>query len=408
MAMTTSLLPAFALMALGMWLDRRANRAFDLLAVGASEECEKLALEEATRELPGPVSDEYLTAAAIARAMQGDVEAARGYLDQREGSVHDLHGLSRYLHRPLGAAVLMGLGEPELALDLMGELDERKEEAVLCLSHVSLLLASARYRRAQEILEVVMQRFTSPAVVRDTHALLLRLARETWDPELEKLLPGFEPQSAWEAEVQLSSRLFLAEIEGRFHDAEMVSKKLMQLRCQQAEVEYSEEFFLWRDSLKSAQLHARESRAEDLQALLERSARVRDGLDEKERENIEGRYLEAWLEMSLALRTGRDQDALLEGEEDQVLGFSGGVLAASRVLIQASLRGDGAGAARDLITFRGAFRELPALEASSSVLKILRGTELDEKDRFSLRKALFARTLFPPEVARILQDLPSR
>lgn len=399
------LLPGLAFLFATRWLESRSLRTFHLLGAGQAEKAETLALEEASRELPGPVQDEYWTAAAIARTMQGDLEGTREYLEKREGPVHELQALSPYLHRPLASTLLMAQGEPHLALEMLGEIDAAVAEAPLCLTHAGLLLTGARYQRAQEILLTCLDRFTAPDTVRDTHALLLRLARETWDPEIENLLRRFRPDGSWESEVQLASRLFLAEIQGRAPDAVQLSQKLMHLRCQQVDVEFSEDFLLWRDSLKSAQLHVRDTETPDLEAALERAALVRDRLDPRESQNIEGCFLEAWLEMSLALGQGRTAHALLEGEEDRVLLFSGGVLAASRILLRATVLDDLGAASEELMHWRGLFPELPALQAVTACLKILRGSELGEEDPFRIRRGLYARRLFPPEVERELTRL---
>jgi hypothetical protein len=406
LSLTLGFLPAIAALLAGSWLDGRGNKAFDLLIQGQGEEAEKLALEEVARELPGPVADEYLTAAAIGQALQGDLKKTEATLAKREAPVTQLQGLRGDFHRLIGAVLLADLGAAKLGLEVAGDINPRQEDAGLCLTHVRLNLSAGRYRKAQEILEVVLERFTSPAVRRDTQAQFLRLARETWDPEIEHLLPGFDPQDPREAEIQLSCRLFLAEIQARPRDAEMLSQKLMQLRCQQLEVEFPEDFFLWRDSLKSAQLHAADCSPEDQEALLERIAPVRDGLPETEQENIEGGYLEAWLEMNLALSRGQSRQALLEGEEDRVMLFSGAVLATSRILILASILGDPGAAAQELLRLRNAFPEAPGLLAASAALRLLANRSLDAQDAFTLKRARYAARLFPPEIARILEDLP--
>lgn len=385
------------------WMRGRVLRPYLALGTHEASDAERVALEAASAEQPGPVADAYLTAAAAARAVQGDAPGAKELLGRRQAAVGDLPLVAPYLE-PVAAAAFASLGERERAVELLGPLDPSRDS----LEHLSLgaglLMHARRYRAAQAALMGILGRTTSPSRRRPIHWMVLELARETWDPELEKLLKDLTPEDPGEAALHLAARAHLAELEGRPSDALALLAKSEAGGDTRGGGE-SPEARAWRQELRSIQLGAWEADGGETRAAFLRAREREFTLPAPDRADGEARYRDAWLALHLALTEGEPQEAVTPELPEELLASGGGVLWASRVLTYSGPLGDTAQAARELIAARRVAREAPAVLAAAAALRVAQGRALDEDGSFALARARRAKRLFPPEVARWLDGL---
>lgn len=387
-----------------LYVQGRLHRPFDLLVAGDVEEAEAAARKALEGEEPGPVADEYLTLAAIARACQGDREGARELMERREAPISDLWALHPRLHRPFGAAAFDALGEPELALDLMQEVEAATAESGLVLLKVATQISARRYRDAQRDLAALVARVSTPAVLHAAHGLFVTLAWGTWDREVEKLLRDFEPKGYGDQALRLDAKIFLAEIRGERGEARALVQKVLAVRAEETGFHPSEEFMAWHADLYGAYLEAEELSDEELERALASARRTGDRIDGPERESTEALFLEGWIECCLALRRGDPEGALLPEARPAALHARGGALRGARILLLACELDDPTRAAEEVLLARREGGESPGIMAAAARVRELRGKELDPEDRLALARARYAARLFPPGVRRHLGE----
>lgn len=386
------------------WLHFRTYRPFALLAGGSFAEAEEAARDQLGDELPGPVSDELLTVAAAGRAAQGDLEAARELMAQREAPVGDLGGDPARTYRAVSAAAFEAAGAPELAADLLADIDPARDESPLVLHKASTLISAGRHRAAARCLEVATGRFTAPKVLASLRHLYLRLAMATWDPELEKLLADFTPSGADEQALALAGKRLLARLAGDVGQARACFSKLVALTPRGA-IAPSSAYTAWLEHLDGALLgcHGMDLAALD-QALAE-ADRLAEAVEPAERTELAPRWRRAFLGMARGALAGNRDEALLEGLDDEVLAPQGGLLRAARVLLLAGPFEAPRQAAAELMQLRVRHRESPACLAAAAVVRRLAGRDLDDEAAAALARGRAAAELFPPPAARVLREV---
>ncbi len=406
-AITGATLSLGGLFGLGTYLAYRfvrkhLDRPFDLLLAGEFEAAEQEVEAALAKEPPGPVADELLTVAAISRACRGDRAGARAYMDRRTAPVSDLQGLHPRLHRPIGAAAFEAVGEPELALDLLGDVDPSESESGLVLLKASTLIAAGRFRGAGRALELLVKRFSTPSVLRLAHGLYLLLAQATWDPELAPLLRDYEPRSAHETELALAGKLQLAEFTGNRGEAQALDGKLRALRAELSALKPGEAALAWHQALYRLFVESDAMEPEVLAKGLAEADALERALPEGSLVPLEDRWFRSWLGMQAALARGEPREAVLPDLANELLDHRGGVLGACRILILGGVVDDLHAATEERMRMASRGREAPALEAVTALLATWSGRALDDEARIALGRAQRAERAFPPALRPLL------
>lgn len=392
-----------ALVFLAYWqLRARAHRPFDLLAEERVGEAEAAALEDLSGELPGPVADEYLTVAAIGRAMAGDRVGARELLARRQAPVRELAALLPDVHRPLGAAALEAVGDPESALDVLGAPDPDRGDPELVVMRAGLLAAARRYDEARLVLARLRARALPEDPARTAIGVGVAVARETWDPDLETMLDEFSPRDGREEAIALSARAFLGEVKGHPEEAHAFGRRLFELRLAQAGLEGSPGLHRLRDELESTLLRLDRMDPESLAIARTRLRDLALGAGAEARGVLEVRWLEACIELAWGWMTREERAARLEGASGEVLDAAGAFLRSARALwLIETRRPDDAAAAVDLALRAG--RDAPPARVADALLRQLRGQPLDEVHQDALHRARYALRVYPSPLRPMLE-----
>ncbi len=405
-AFAIGFLPAMLLLIAGHWFRSAAETPYRALLSESPEESEKLALEFAKKEEPGPLSDAYLTAAATAKAMAGDKAGAKDLLAQRESPVTELKLLDPWF-LPLAATAFHSIGEASEAMDLMGPLDPESDSIDRLLFGASLSIASRRFRSSLAILQGLLKRTSSPVRRRHIHGLFVLLARESWDPELPELLKRLHPETSEEHEISLLSRTYLAEISAQPEQALGLLEKLWAHRYSVRKLDPSEKFLDWKKELHSTRLFVSRFENKQLDAILRGLEAKTKNFKKTDVVDIEDEYSKCWLEIHHALLSETPEALNKIAISKSAWMYEGGILWASRILVEASLLNDFDLAQRTLLKARSVAGESPAVMAAAAVLRLWKNQEVGEEGQFALTKARMALELFPPRIAKMLQDLPS-